>query len=209
MGGESEKWVKLKTAFSESSAEGLLCLDLMTDSLTEEPTFAYWKDFARAYLLLFAAIENLDQRDLKKDPVKIDLPLEDLDRFRSILPPMKGAEYITEEALSLLWRQLEEALQLAILNSGQGTLEYFETRQVSVNLLGRVCFHLAENKQSSERPFAFLATYAHQVSKKGSTQHVPLYQALNEYSGVQHQSLFFRLLLPVQKASKDSAFIHH
>ncbi len=198
----------LRRAFSSSSATGLLYLDLASDALTEEPTFAYWKDFARLYLSLFAATANLDKRDLKNDPVNIDLPPDDLDRFRIMAPPMKGVEYVREESLTQLWDEIGAALQSDILSSGKSTPEYFENRHSSLNLLGRVCFHLAENKNSPETPFAFLATYAHQVSKDGNTQHVPLNRALDEYSDSKSKSIFLRLLLPVQKASKGSVFVN-
>ncbi|MEK7790246.1 MAG: DEAD/DEAH box helicase [Deltaproteobacteria bacterium] len=208
-GDDLEGHEKLVLAFQESSGAGLLYLDGATDAFTEEPRFAYWKDFARLYLSLFAATPDLDQRDLKKDPVRIEFHQDDLDRFIAMVPPMKGAEYVNVESLTLLWRMIEASLHADILNSGKSVAEYFENRHSSLNLLGRVCFHLAENKNSPETPFAFLATYARQVSKTGNIQHVPLSRALNEYADVKHKNIFLRLLSPIQKATKGSPFINH
>ena len=46
------------------------------------------------------------------------------------------------------------------------------------HLLGRVTFHLAENKRDASRPFAFLATYTHRLSRQDRLQHLPLAEAL-------------------------------
>ncbi len=204
---ESGKYGELKKSFQQSSGCGLLYLDAATDAITEDSAFAYWKDFARLYLSLFTATANLEKRDLKNDPVKIDLHPDDLSRFLIMAPPMKGAEYVNEETLTLLWEDIGSSLQIEILNSGKNISDYFAGRHFSLNLLGRVCFHLAENKNSIETPFAFLATYAHQISKDGNTQHVPLNRALEEYANSKQKSIFLRLLSPIHKASQESSFI--
>ncbi len=197
----------LSKAFIEGSGPGLLYLDRATDAITEDPAFAYWIDFSRLYLSLFTATPNLEKRDFKNDPVKIDLHPDDLSRFLIMAPPMRGAEYINQDSLTFLWTEIGSTLQYEILKSGKIIADYFESRHTSVNLLGRVCFHLAENKNSIETPFAFLATYARQVSKDGNIQHVPLNRALEEYSNSQQKSIFLRLLTPIHKASQESIFV--
>lgn len=206
-GENVDEYAELRNAFTEGSGSGLLYLDRSTDAITEDPAFAFWKDFSRLYLSLFSATPNLEKREIKIDPVKIDLHRDDLSRFLIMAPPMKGAEYINEDSLTFLWGEIGATLQSEILISSKGVVDYFENRHSSVNLLGRVCFHLAENKNSLETPFAFLATYARQVSKDGNIQHVPLNRALEEYSNSQQKSIFLRLLSPIHKASQDSIFI--
>ena len=49
--------------------------------------------------------------------------------------------------------------------------------------LGRVCFHLAENKQDPDYPFAFIATYATSYTGLREVQHKPLITAFQEYAG--------------------------
>ncbi|PWU14656.1 MAG: ATP-dependent helicase [Bdellovibrio sp.] len=204
-GEEVDNLGPLKMAFDDGPGTGLLFLDVASDAVTEEPAFAYWKDFARLYLSLFAATPEIDDRDLKSDPVRIALHPDDLDRFLAMVPPMKGSEYVNEESLTVLWRSMETAIHREILRSGKSASEYFAKSHKSLNLLGRVCFHLAENKNSPDAPFAFLATYAHQVSKKGKAQHLPLSRALDEYA--EQKSVLLRLLSPIQKAAKESSFL--
>ncbi len=54
--------------------------------------------------------------------------------------------------------------------------------------VGRVTFHLAENKRDPERPFAFLATYTHRLSEQGKAQHLPMARALQEYAGAKDKA---------------------
>lgn len=75
------------------------------------------------------------------------------------------------------------------------------------NLIGRVCFHLAENKNDEVRPFAFLATYTTQFAQGSATQHLPLRmrcKSMLERVIVIPCSLF---LTPIQKAATQSPFI--
>jgi non-specific serine/threonine protein kinase len=77
------------------------------------------------------------------------------------------------------------------------------------NLVGRVCFHLVENKQNQEYPFAFLATYAHKVTGTGKAQHLPLGRALQEYSQdvATHKHLLTALLKPVELGAQKSLLL--
>lgn len=198
---------KLISTFKTGSGEGLLYLDSLTDHFVSQSDFSYWRDFVRLYLSLFASIQDLDKRDLVNNPVTIALPSVDLSRLKLTIPPMKGAEYINEDSLTVLWNAIGQALQSEILKSNKNISEFFEQRHSSLSLLGRVCFHLAENKNSIEEPFAFLATFAHQISIEGKTQHLPLNRALEEYAGAKQKINLLRLLSPIQKASKESEFI--
>jgi hypothetical protein len=54
--------------------------------------------------------------------------------------------------------------------------------------VGRVTFHLAENKRDPHHPFAFLATHTHRLSDQGKPQHLPLARALQEYAGAKNKA---------------------
>jgi len=73
--------------------------------------------------------------------------------------------------------------------------------------VGRVCFHLAENKRDPDLPFAFLATYAPSLSKGGQVQYKPLGKALQEYAGDRNNKALINLLLPVHRASEKVDFV--
>ncbi|MBF0292710.1 MAG: DEAD/DEAH box helicase [Nitrospinae bacterium] len=206
-GDDLEKHPDLVRAFQRGSGHGLLALDVGSGLVTEQDTFAYWKDFARLYLSLFASTPNLENHELTIAPIHIEPHPDDTSRMLMTVPPMKGAEYVNEECLSSLWLEMEEALRTEIIEYGKDIPSFFSARHSGWSLLGRVCFHLAENKNSKETPFAFLATYAHRASKDGKAQHLPLSRALEEYAGAKQKSILLRLLSPIHKASLESSFI--
>lgn len=228
-GAESSKSSEsLIKAFARGSGFGLLALDSWRplenanptaeaiskrtaetiSNPTEPESFAYWKDFVRIYLSLFAATPALENRDLEKHPIRIPFPDDEENRFIITAPPVRGSEYINGDLLRSLWLQIEESLAIEIKESGKSISDYFAARHSNWNLLGRVCFHLAENKNSEQTPFAFLATYAHQISKEGKTKHLPLGRALEEYSGPQNRNLLLRLLSPIHKACQESELLN-
>ena len=68
--------------------------------------------------------------------------------------------------------------------------------------MGQVCFHLAENKNDQERPFAFLATYASGFGAGGRLKHLPLRNALQQYAGARNRAALINLLSPVEEAAR-------
>ena len=73
--------------------------------------------------------------------------------------------------------------------------------------VGRVTFHLAENKKDPDRPFAFMATYTNRLSAAGRPQHLPLSRALQEYAGAGNREALLKLLMPVNEAAGRGAFV--
>ncbi len=139
-------------------------------------------------------------------------PLADLESLLRQAPFMRGGEYLNAERMTSLWLDLSVALDQE-LSSYEGRLQdYLAVYNPAWNKVGRVCFHLAENKNDPHHPFAFLATYITRLSlaegvKSSDVKHLPLERALKEYANDQTQLL--ALLLPVQRAAEKSSFIKH
>jgi non-specific serine/threonine protein kinase len=76
-------------------------------------------------------------------------------------------------------------------------------------LVGRVTFHLAENKKNPQRPFAFLATYSHKLSDQAKVQHLQLAEALKAYAGSKDLAKLETLLAPVRRAADKSELIRN
>jgi len=68
-----------------------------------------------------------------------------------------------------------------------------------------VHFHLVENKNNPESPFAFLATYSTQTQKSEILTHVPLEQELREYAN--HSKQLLDLLSAIHQAARESSLI--
>ena len=61
--------------------------------------------------------------------------------------------------------------------------------------------------KDDEAPFAFLATYTTRLSAHAKAQHLPLGQALREYAGAANKARLLSLLLPVQRAAEQCAWL--
>lgn len=79
---------------------------------------------------------------------------------------------------------------------------FLKSRHPAWNLIGRVHFNLAENRNDDEAPFAFLATYTTRLSTAPKAQHLPLVKLLcSNNSGAKNRDRLMSLLLPVQRAA--------
>ncbi|MCL1965175.1 MAG: DEAD/DEAH box helicase [Firmicutes bacterium] len=124
-----------------------------------------------------------------------------LDMLRGV-PYAVGVEYISTGWFAGLWAELSALFEKEI-SAWDGTVASFlTTHNAKLHVVGRVFFHLVENK-SKEYPFAFLATYSTQAEQKA--EHVPLKNALLEYKD--RQDLLLKLLTTVSKAAAGSDFI--
>ena len=111
---------------------------------------------------------------------------------------MAGGEYLRPATLEVLWTDLDAALRSELQDTSLE--QWFKDRHAAWNVVGRVCFHLAENKADEERPFAFLATFTTRLSSRAQPQHRPLGHALRDFASDKRALL--SLLLPVQRASQ-------
>ena len=102
-----------------------------------------------------------------------------------------------------LWSELDAHVHAAIART-PGRSPYLKSCNPLWNSVGRVTFHLAENKRNPAHPFAFLATYTNRVSEQGNVQHLPLGRALEEYAGARNRAALAALLSPVQRAAEQS-----
>jgi len=121
-------------------------------------------------------------------------------------PPMTGVEYLQPAVLESLWQAIGEALA-AELADGRTLEEFLRSRHAAWHLVGRVHFNLAENHKDPAAPFAFLATYVSQLSAHGKAQHLPLSQALAEFSGAKKKAQLLSLLQPVQRAAETCEWL--
>jgi non-specific serine/threonine protein kinase len=119
---------------------------------------------------------------------------------------MEGAEYLTVEILDRLWGSIDDYVRRQ--SSSAGGLDAFLKEHAPLwRQVGRVCFHLAENKKDPAYPFAFLATYAPRLSSSQTVRYQPLARALQELAGEGNRKALVNLLTPVQRAAEKSGLI--
>ncbi len=201
---------RLSAAFARGSGHGLLHLGAAEVGSILPPSWAWWRDFAARYVTALCATP---EGDAIATPDK-----QALDALIADAPPMTGAEYLTTEVLIAFWTALDTALRDELVASNGPLQEFLRSLHPVWNLVGRVHFNLAENRRDAEAPFAFLATYTSRVSAHGKAQHLPLSQALAEFSDGKSQARLLSLLTPVQRAAElcgwlramvDSGEIYH
>lgn len=117
---------------------------------------------------------------------------------------MIGLEYVTPVQLRECWQELAEHVARTATSDPDGPLAWLRRVNPLAHLVGKVTFHLAENKKDPDRPFAFLATFAHKLSTGAKPQHRPLAEALKQSIATGDLEQLERLLEPVRKATEQS-----
>jgi non-specific serine/threonine protein kinase len=196
---------RLQDAFARGQGHGLLQLGAGEAGTVLPPVYAYWREFAARYVTTVCTLPDLGDRGAR---IQIpSLPQEHLESLAVAAPSMTGAEYVTASVLQALWDALDAAFR-SDLSDSKASVQDFLTRQSPAwHLVGRVHFNLAENKRDDDAPFAFLATYTTKLSAQAKAQHLPLGQALREYAGAASKAQLLSLLLPVQRASEQCAWL--
>jgi non-specific serine/threonine protein kinase len=120
---------------------------------------------------------------------------------------MMGLEYVTPGVLSAIWAALDIRARREAAAHPNGPSGWLKERDPRWRLVGRVTFHLAENKRDPARPFAFMATYTSRLSDQSKPLYIPLGRALQEYAGRRNRNALLQLLLPVQTAAEKSPLV--
>lgn len=197
---------KIQSFFSVNESMGLLRLGLTQFNDPLPPSFAFWQRFSQLFITEICKHVDSDAKSVIPDIV---IPHEEMSSLISQAPFIRGIEYLTESAIASLWQGLVSALRAEITAFDGNLSHYLSAYHTAWNTVGRVCFHLAENKNNQDYPFAFLATYTTGLSKTANTQHLPLGKALEEYAEKSKKSLLLSLLLPVHRAAEKSIFLQN
>ncbi len=193
----------LARAFGKGAAEGLLFLATVPHDSAQPAAVSYWRGFGERYLTELCHVPEPSE-DLK---APLPPPRGDLADMAGSAPPMRGGEYLRAETLERLWTELDAAARAEIAASPGGLSEWLRARSPLWHRVGRVCFHLAENKGDAERPFAFIATYAPKLLDGRRVQYQPLGKALEEHAGAKNKKMLVTLLTPVQRASERCPWV--
>ena len=206
-----DAWLRrVAAAFESAQAAGLLALAATRPDAPPPPSLAFWRDFAARYLTELCRTPDTTAAGAADPPAlpEIEPPPEaDLAVMLLSAPPMQGGEYLAVDVFRDLWTDLDAWVRSEVAASAAGLAAWLKKRAPMWHQVGRVCFHLAENKRDSELPFAFLATYSPRLSAGGRVQYQPLGRALQEYAGAKNKKTLIGLLSPVQRAAEKVDFV--
>ena len=194
---------RLRIAFDTGSGAGLLQLGGAEIGQLLPPALSYWRELGARYV---TALCTRPGTATKHEPVPPP-DIADLETLALGAPAMPGAEYVNATSLAVLWREIDAAFAARRSETGHTTEELVKQLNAAWNVIGRVHFNLAENRRDDAAPFAFLATYTHQLSSKGTAQHRPLGDALREYAAAKDRDKLLSLLVPVQRAAERCVWL--
>ena len=200
----AERIRQLRTALSESNSAGLVMLATSAWPAELPATFAFWRNQAR---LVFRAVCHTETEPGSSWKTLDPPSNEDLTALVASAPPMIGLEFVTVPLLHGLWSELCEYVAEAAMADPEGPLQWLRRVNPLGHLVGKVTFHLAENKRDPDRPFAFLATFSHKLSANAKPQHRPLADALRQSVAEADREQLERLLEPVRRAAEQSPLV--
>jgi hypothetical protein len=209
---QSDLQRRLASAFERGAGHGLLQLGVAEVGTALPAGFSYWREFGARYVTALCTApppaDGTTGGIHAKGGLRVAAPsAEVLAALAVSTPPMSGAEYLSASVLESMWVQLDEAFGIELKESRQSLSDFLKHRNPAWNLIGRVHFNLAENRSDEEAPFAFVATYTTRLSAHARAQHLPLAQALREYSGTNNKEKLLSLLLPVQRAADSCGWL--
>lgn len=174
---EEGRLASLRETFHADWREGLFSLAAKKLDPGGSLTLRYWQGVAEQFLT------RLCQLPEEMTPQQAAPPGEaECAQWVLTAPPMQGGEYLTAETLLVIWNALAQWCGEAASQAGS-LGDFLQTHAPRWHQVGRVCFHLAENKADPDRPFAFMATYVSGLGAAGRARHLPLRQALEQYAG--------------------------
>jgi SNF2-related domain/SNF2 Helicase protein/Helicase conserved C-terminal domain len=190
-------------AFDASLVGGLVTLasSRWKSAVLDWPAeFTFWRDYARNY---FAALCRQYSSTSKQWSAIGPLDTATVEEWLQLAPPMPGLEYLSPLHLQKLWQDIDAYTRVTSRSHEEGLAGLLRSLDEHWNLIGRVTFHLAENKKNPDAPFAFMATYTQGQAKDGKPQHLPLAEALRESIAAKDTAKLDQLLEPVSRAASS------
>ena len=192
----------LQSAFDADWREALFTLAADRIDTHEAPAARFWQEIAERHLTALCHLPEHESRIEIEPPAAADSAAWILSA-----PPMHGGEYLSEDSLQGVWSHLDTWVREAVEGTDGGLPAFLRARAPSWHQVGRVCFHLAENRNDPERPFAFMATYASGFGASGRVKHLPLRRALQQYAGAKNRAALVSLLSPIQQAAETCDWV--
>jgi non-specific serine/threonine protein kinase len=206
---------RIVEAFTRSQADGLFHLACIELEVHLPAVLSHWQGLSRHFMASVCGLADLEET---RSCESLPAPENWLQDFYEQAPPQIGLDFLSLEVLQGLWRDMKELFDERLQQWEGPIQELLSSLNPSWNLVGRVYFHLAENKRDNDRPFAFMASYTTRLDQHARPQHLPLARAIQEFSEKEQRQGLINLLKPIHRASlqlvwlkemSDNASIFH
>ena len=188
-------------AFETDRFSALFHLGFLKKEKWFSPSIEYLHHIAE---MLIKKLSQQSEIEFNRDTIQVDLMEDELYQLKENLPFVIGMEYVDDDWIRTLWEALLDVFKTEIKNYDGTVTRYFAEHNANINVVGRVFFHLVENKEE-QYPFAFMATYSIKPVKSKRAVHTPLKNALAEFEGDEKKLL--SLISTVINAAEKSSFI--
>lgn len=200
---------RLTKAFAKSTADGLTFLASQKCDSPLSPSLLYFRQFARRYFQALCRQSTSINGEWTSPQALDETQAKEL---LHDAPPMRGLEYLTMDSLTHWWSEVDALTAEKSAAFKGGLPAYLNSLHSDWNTVGRVTFHLAENKKDADRPFAFMATFTPAVSVSAvrgaaSVRHVPLSEALRQSVETGDKEQLDVLLEPVSRAAQSTPLV--
>lgn len=194
--------------FEEGTGNGLYALATADWEMSLSPAAFFLRKMGRDALtrMAHAAAERPD--DLGSVLDHVIPPLAERMVLAEQFPPVPGGEYITPSVIEQWFVNLRSHLFKEMEARNVTPAEWLTGLGAPWDQIGKVFFHLAENKDDATgmRPFAFMASFAYQSAADSQIRHLPLSTALRVYEG--NHTALLAVLQPLKEAAQNSPFLH-
>ena len=187
--------------FTENKFQALYDLGFDHQVKPNTQSFTFLHFLAQKFVEFLTSIPEIELIHGKLEAV---IPDDIKNAILNSIPFVLGAEFINKKWLDNIFTKLV-AIFNAEISHYEGTVaKYLSGKSQRLKLPERIFFHIVENKNDKEYPFAFLATYATN-NEAMKVRHVPLSYALSEFKNDPQKLL--ALLSCLNKASDISPLI--
>lgn len=178
--------------------------DLSFDETYKEESlsFRFLHFLSGNFLEIVAASPELE---IARENLSVTLDELTTTRLLNAVPFALGSEYVDGEWLNEIFGKWKEIFCREVANFDGTIAKYLLGKRKDLRVAERVFFHLVEQKENDEYPFAFLATYATKDAD-GKIKHMPLIHALQEFKDDRQK--LFTLLSCLNQAAEVSPLIN-
>ena len=193
--------------FEEGAGNGLYALAVSNWETAPDPGAFFIKNMARQALtrMAHAAAERPDEVDTVLDHLLASTA--ERAALAEQFPPVPGAEYVTPGVIAGWLEDFRRLVKKEVGARGITPAAWLNGLGAPWNQIGKVFFHLAENRDDAtgSRPFAFMATFAHQSAADNQVRHLPLSTALKLHEG--NYTALLAVLQPLKEAARESSLL--
>jgi non-specific serine/threonine protein kinase len=190
---KSKKILDILSVFNKNEAEGLFLLANSTADDSWNASLFFLKDFASVY------VKTLCHQNKQRQSNILPLPItnKELAELANKAPIIADTLFFDSKKLQSLWQAMNDYATSA--SKIQSIDNFIATYLPNWQKVGRICFHLVENKQDEQYPFAFMPTVISHLNNQANLIYLPLKLAISKINSLDLLSFLHPLYNLAQK----------